>query len=96
MFIPPFFFSSSSLFNKEEVLAPWKRACSNDCLFPVTYSGIVWALCRQRRKKKMKMASFSFRDVVVQAAKLSVVSSSNHRMSSAVASLASVLLFGSI
>lgn len=52
MFIPPFFFSSSSLFNKEEVLAPWKRACSNDCLFPVTYSGIVWALCRQRRKKK--------------------------------------------
>lgn len=96
MFIPPFFFSSSSLFNKEEVLAPWKRACSNDCLFPVTYSGIVWALCRQRRKKKMKIASFSFRDVVVQAAKLSVVSSSNHRMSSAVASLASVLLFGSI
>lgn len=47
-------------------------------------------------KKKMKIASFSFRDVLVQAAKLSVVSSSNHRMSSAVASLASVLLFGSI
>lgn len=58
MFIPPFFFSSSSLFNKEEVLAPWKRACSNDCLFPVTYSGIVWALCRQRRKKKDENSIF--------------------------------------
>lgn len=41
-------------FNKEEMLAPWKHACSNDCPFSVTYPGVVWALCRQRRKRRRK------------------------------------------
>lgn len=49
-----------------------------------------------KKEKKKKIASFSFRDVVVQAPKLSVVSNSNHKISSAVASIASVLLFGSV
>lgn len=50
-FMPPF---CSFFFNKEEMLAPWKHACSNDCPFSVTYSGVVWALCRQRRKRRRK------------------------------------------